>query len=69
MQGEDLLIFIVFGISALLVPVWLFLNGKKAARERMELERKAGLEDAENPDENLPADSPKDGGDVSRKDD
>ena len=45
MQGEDLIILLVFGISALLVPVWLFLNGKKIARERIELERQAGLEE------------------------
>lgn len=38
---DDILVLAVFGISALLVPVWLLLDWRKRARERAELNGEA----------------------------
>ncbi|MEG1809280.1 MAG: hypothetical protein RR244_05460 [Oscillospiraceae bacterium] len=36
---EKIVIYLVFGISALLVPVWLLLEYKRGVTSRAELER------------------------------
>ena len=39
-MGENLLFFLVFGLSALMVPVWLVLEWRKKAIERAEWNEK-----------------------------
>ncbi len=47
MDIERVIIFVIFGISMLMIPVWLLLEARKNARERAELERRIYLEEAE----------------------
>lgn len=47
MDVERIVIFVIFGISMLMIPVWLVLEARKNAREREELERRVYLEETE----------------------
>lgn len=42
---ERIIIFVIFGVSMLMIPVWLVLEARKNARERAELERRIYLEE------------------------
>lgn len=62
MNAENIIILVVFGLSALMVPVWLVLQARKTERERRELERRAYLdEQQDSPDSGNPGGSAESG--------